>query len=146
MAARKKREVIAHDPFADLAEPVEASRVDSTEEQVVETEIRADSEKVSDDVNAVDGAEIDLGESLTIQEVSEVMEKVGTVFDSGTHIKLKASDLERVDGAGVQLLCTLFKEASVKQVKITWETRSEAVAKAAMQLGMGDLLMLDAAA
>ena len=142
MATRKKRAVMSHDPLEEMEEVTSISNADEdcSQTSVVST---MDNSDMQTKIKSGSEIEIELGESLTIQEVSETVDKVSSVFDTGSQIIIKSNELMRVDGAGVQLLCAIFKEASLKQVGIRLHEPTEALRTAATYLGMSELLMPD---
>jgi len=82
---------------------------------------------------------IKLGEFLTIQEVGELTNSIKTIFDSGIKVTIDASDVQRLDTAGVQLLCAIAKEAREKSISIVWESKSDTMRMAIKQLGLLEL-------
>jgi ABC-type transporter Mla MlaB component len=85
---------------------------------------------------------IELGENLTIQNLSELIVSVRRVFDMEGQINIDASKLERVDGAGLQLLCMLFKEAYKQHLTLAWVNATEPLCMAADIMGVTDHLQL----
>ncbi len=71
------------------------------------------------------------------------MADIGAAFDLGTPIELNGEDVERIDGAGLQLLCMLMKSGGEKGVQIGWNSSSETLVEGAKQLGLQDLLQLN---
>ena len=90
--------------------------------------------------------ELDLEESLTIADVSDVYRQAAEVFGGSRRIRLKADALEQVDGAGIQLLAAIMREATAQHVEIGWSGVSEALRGAAAQLGLEAVLHFDASA
>jgi anti-anti-sigma regulatory factor len=86
------------------------------------------------------GGVVSLGESLTIADVTNLNSEVATIFDSGNRVSIDGSEIEQVDGAGLQLLAVLVKEAAERQVEISWDGVSESLEQAAAQMGIADLL------
>lgn len=85
---------------------------------------------------------IKLGDCLTIQEVSELTLSLQNVFDSGLKIAIEANELQRIDGAGMQLLCVLFKEAESHDIEIGWSSESDIIRKSAIKMGLDNVLKL----
>lgn len=85
---------------------------------------------------------INLGDSLGIQDVAQVLVDIGSAFDLATPIELNGGDVERIDGAGLQLLCMLMKSGGEKGVDVSWSSASETIVEGARQLGLQDLLQL----
>ena len=59
-------------------------------------------------------------------------------------VKLNAEDIDRVDGAGMQLLAAFFKEAEQKQLDIGWNKVSPVLQDAAKIMGLGEVLKMPA--
>ncbi|MEN8178002.1 MAG: STAS domain-containing protein [Pseudomonadota bacterium] len=135
MVKSKNEEVMAHDPLMEIdqsAKPGSDPEYEGNEKQSV----------ISQTANVGVAMEnrVNLGENLTIQEVSEILASFRTAADISSAITLEASGLSRVDGAGVQLLCAIFKEAKNQHMDITWNGESDALNSAADQMGVtGDL-------
>lgn len=136
-AKRKNVEVITHDPFMEMDVSMKSETRQEKDSTAKESEISA-----STNDSAAMGNRVILDENLTIQEVGEVVAQVRSAFDLGTPITLEVGGLSRVDGAGVQLLCALFKESLDQQVDIIWNGDSEALNSAAAQLGVAEVLRL----
>lgn len=136
-AKRKNVEVITHDPFMEMDVSMKSETRQEKDSTAKESEISA-----STNDSAAMGNRVILDENLTIQEVGEVVAQVRSAFDLGTPITLEVGGLSRVDGAGVQLLCALFKESLDQQVDIIWNGDSEALNSAAAQLGVAEVLQL----
>jgi ABC-type transporter Mla MlaB component len=126
-AKRKNVEVITHDPFMEMDVSMKSETRQEKDSTAKESEISA-----STNDSAAMGNRVILDENLTIQEVGEVVAQVRSAFDLGTPITLEVGGLSRVDGAGVQLLCALFKESLDQQVDIIWNGDSEALNSAAV--------------
>ena len=83
-----------------------------------------------------------MGESLTIQEVGELMVPLRDALIGERRITLDAGGLGRVDGAGLQLLCLLFKEARDRRLELAWSALSEGLGAAARPLGLAEAIGL----
>ncbi len=163
MVAKKRRSsVIKNDPFEALDESCDEATDVAAEETVKQknkakakpkkkTKSKPKTEAVKEpEVESVMVAEacsnsnqINLGDSLGIQNVGQIMADIGAAFDLGTPIELNGEDVERIDGAGLQLLCMLMKSAGEKGVQIGWNSPSETLVEGAKQLGLQDLLQLN---
>ena len=143
MSTTAKRNVISHDPLEEFTQQNSiASEDEIANVPSICTEKNVNMKEKTDLGKQNLSNEISLGEELTIQEVTDMKEKLATAFDSGSKILLKSDELTRVDGAGIQLLCAFFKEASIKQVEIAWTRENDLLKNAAKQLGMSNLLAL----
>ncbi len=153
MVAKKKRPaVIKNDPFEMLDESSDAASSVAVEEKVKQKnkgkpkteavkEPEMESIKVAEECS--NSNQINLGDSLSIQNVGQIMADIGAAFDLGTPIELNGEDVERIDGAGLQLLCVLMKSGGEKGVQIGWNGSSETLVEGAKQLGLQDLLQLN---
>jgi anti-anti-sigma regulatory factor len=83
-----------------------------------------------------------LGESLTVQEVGSMMGGLRAALNAGGPIVIDAAELSQIDGAGVQLLCLLFKEAGERNIPCAWREHSLPLQQAVKQLGLSDELHL----
>jgi len=61
---------------------------------------------------------VDLGETLHISGVAELHEKLQQTVAEGRDLSLDASKVETVDGAALQLLCSLMQETVKRELKI----------------------------
>jgi anti-anti-sigma regulatory factor len=65
---------------------------------------------------------------------------IKTIFDSGNKIAIDVSNIQRIDGAGLQLLCVLVKEANEKDIAIAWKGESQSFRDAVSKCGLTDIL------
>jgi anti-anti-sigma regulatory factor len=86
--------------------------------------------------------QIKLKECLTIQEVSGMTHSIKTIFDSGMSLLIDVSDIQRIDGAGLQLLSAIVKEANDKMIDITWKGYSKAFNDAVLHYGLNKIINL----
>lgn len=82
----------------------------------------------------------DLGEFLVIQQVMSVCDHLKQALLQGSVLVLGVDRLEQVDGAGVQLLCAVMKEAKVVGARIEWEGHSAALQESARRMGLAAFL------
>ena len=85
---------------------------------------------------------LDLASSLTIAEVSSLKKTILDLFRSASGVTLDGAEIEQVDGAGIQLLAAVMKEAGERQIEIRWSGASQQLRSAATQLGLDELLGL----
>ncbi len=124
-----KGQVMSHDPLADLdAGPDEAQQA------------AAGAVAPENQVAAADDA-LQLGECLGIADVGPVQERLRELLDRGA-MRIDAGDLEQVDAAGVQLLCSAVKDARRQEIDVQWVQVSDTLTAAARQLGLGEALGL----
>lgn len=85
---------------------------------------------------------IDCGDSLDISVMMDFKALILQALASEGEIVLDAANLERVDGAALQLLAALFNDASQAMRPIRWESPSEALVKASRLTGLDTVLHL----
>ena len=85
---------------------------------------------------------INLGDSLTIQEVSNLHDTVKSALSTGGTLTFHGGSVERIDGAGIQLLCAIFKEANSQHMKISWGSASEVLVNAVKLVGVAQAIEL----
>lgn len=126
--------VMNHDPFQEMetsAEPADDGAGLNTTAPAVEATAPAAKENV-----------VTLGESLTIQEVAGMLETLRRSLEVGGTVMLDAGELDQVDGAGIQLLCTFVKEAVSQHIEVKWVATTEKLQSAAELLGLAEVLKL----
>ncbi len=89
---------------------------------------------------------IDLGDHMVISNVLEWHGKHSDIFEGKGKITLDGSNIEQIDGTGLQLLTALIKQAGSQNMAVSWKGASETLRAAAAQLGLSGALHLDAAA
>lgn len=83
---------------------------------------------------------IDCGEVLDISMVRALHEQIVQAMEHEDVIQLAGSRLQRIDGAGVQLLVAAVVEAARRGCKLNWQSTSPALLQAADYLGCRDKL------
>jgi len=163
--ARKKKSMIGFDPLAWLGDDSE----DVTSENA-ESEIKAKSAKKKSvkkktakkkavkktkekpevkEVEEVETAESIEGDVLTlsgIQDISKsesLKEEMLDLVKDSKQIKIDASDVGRIDGSALQLLCGLFSYAKSNDIELSWIDPSDAMMASAEHLGVKDEIGLD---
>ncbi len=135
-----------HDPLADLEPtPGEGMGLFGVESPAAAVPDRAGSAPAPVEEPAPGVAEdavLRLDSCLTVAEVGELGGQLLGVFDGGSDLALDGSGIEQIDGAGVQLLAALMKEAALQQVSVSWTGSSPELREAAAQLGLSELLHL----
>ncbi len=91
---------------------------------------------------AADGDKLDFGDSLTIADAAEWHQRLTDALKSSGALSFDGSDVEQVDGAGIQLLAAFVKEAATLYVAFEWCGASQVLREAAGQSGLADLLQL----
>lgn len=89
-----------------------------------------------------DAQPIDLGSSLTVTDVAEMYRRLAVRLAGPDALELDGSQMEMVDGAGLQLLLALFKQAAQDGYCITWLGASPALRRAARTVGLAEALQL----
>ena len=121
--------VMAHDPLADL----EQDTADAPPEAASEA-----GEDVPEAAPAADtqAGGISLGDSLTIEEVGELRERLRAGLDLGGTLNIHAAEVEQVDAAGIQLLCAAARDARNQGLDLAWDGVSDRLQAAVRQLGL----------
>jgi len=83
-----------------------------------------------------ESSSIDCGDLLDISMVNDIHQKLKKSLDSGSDIAVNVSQIQRVDAAGVQMLCAFFQDAKSRNIKCTWENPSEVFLTSVQQLGL----------
>lgn len=86
--------------------------------------------------------EIDCGGVLDITAVAQWCEQAQAALHTGTEIRLKADELQRIDAAGLQAILCLFLSASKREITLLWDRPSLALQQAAKITGLNEHLML----
>ncbi len=84
----------------------------------------------------------DLGSRLTIAEVEAYQRELETVLAGNKNLCINASALQKIDCAGVQLLCSLKKTLLIGEGDLYWKEVSPVLASAAGMLGVDGYLGL----
>ncbi len=82
----------------------------------------------------------------SIQDISksqELKDQMLTLFDTTSNVDIDGSEVERIDGSAMQLLCALFIYAQKNNYTINWISPTEAFKKSVTTLGMQKILLLD---
>ncbi|ODS23974.1 hypothetical protein AB835_06070 [Candidatus Endobugula sertula] len=86
---------------------------------------------------------IDCGDALTIANVAAIHHKIQEALKNSSNIELAASDVEKVDTAGLQVFVALQKEVEKTHGQLIWKNPSDALRKAADTLGLTKCISLD---
>lgn len=86
---------------------------------------------------------ISCGEVLDISMVSKLHDELKMAFEGEQPIGLSVADLQRIDGAGVQLLVAFFAAAEKLHLDVSWQDSSERLIDAATLLGVQQELHLN---
>lgn len=85
---------------------------------------------------------VDCGDSLDIRVVEEIKTGLIHALETGKAITLKSEAVERIDTAGLQLLCALVNDAKAKDLVVQWESPSQTIIEAAQLTGLTNTLGL----
>lgn len=83
------------------------------------------------------------GDVLDISVVGQKHTEFKNALESKQAIEIAAGELQRIDGAGIQMLVALFRQAEQDQLEINWKGKSESLLEAASLLGLQKQLHLD---
>ncbi len=103
-----------------------------------ETETRSEAQSEKSDTGTVI-----FDDSLDITLVAGYFEKFSQLLNEQKTIILNGADIERVDGAGLQLLAAFFKSAEFLQITIQWQGVSDTLRHGAEISGLAGVLALD---
>ena len=147
VATRKKKsspkKVIEHDPLSMPDEEIEGEVIQSA--QVEEKVKKADGEREMNDSSKVKSDDVvDLGCSLVISEVESCRNNLLEALQGGKALVLDGSEIQQIDGAGLQLLAAFAQEAEKLSVAFKWHGASQVLCDASRRLGLTEVLQLNA--
>lgn len=129
--------VMSHDPLADLDSEVVG--------EVVEVPDEAKSGKAAEEPvtpEVADGPLV-LEASITIADVGDYHATLEQYLQKGSDIVIDGSQVESIDGAGLQLLAAFIKEVVSKSIPLKWQAASETLQRSAAQMGILTALHMD---
>ncbi len=85
---------------------------------------------------------IECSEVLDVSLVSDFKVLLQQASSQNTPIVLDASQLERIDAAGLQLVTAFFQEAVESGLSVSWRNPTEALVYAADLTGLKEILQL----
>ncbi len=146
--------LIGVDPLAWLDTNEEQEEVPVIENQTMEeeiseqilmkqTEILSDTTPEPEEASATsvnNDFDIDLGTSLTIRNISDVMEELNKIDEAKQELVFESEQLEKVDTAALQLLLGFYLHVTNTGKKVIWHKPSEAFYHAAELLGIHEIL------
>ena len=92
---------------------------------------------------SVPDGNITLEGALTLREMAEVYQQLSDQLDLGvTQFVIDISDLQQVDGAGLQLMAAFAKEISTRGGTLEWKSVTASVQDSAMQIGLAEVIGL----
>lgn len=86
--------------------------------------------------------EIDCGSVLDIAGIEHWWELAHGALQTGSPLRLKADELQRVDAAGLQAILCLFLTAQHRDIAIQWDKPSPVLNQAARLIGLDEMLKL----
>jgi anti-anti-sigma regulatory factor len=90
-----------------------------------------------------DGGLLTLPEHMDIRTAPLVHEAMCTALRTAAGLHIDGHTVQRVDGAGLQLLCALFLTARRRGFAVSWRSTSTPLIVAARVLGVEALLGVD---
>lgn len=84
-----------------------------------------------------------LASKLHISEVEGLTKELSGLLDSSQQVYIDVSDVEDVDTASVQAICSLQKSLAVTGSSINWVGNSKAFKEAADILGVAEFLAIN---
>jgi ABC-type transporter Mla MlaB component len=79
---------------------------------------------------------------LIINDVESLHQQLNEIMESGDDVVLDISDVQKVDTAGLQLLCVVQKSLTDIGHQISWQGKSDTLSMTARMVGVGDFLSL----
>jgi anti-anti-sigma regulatory factor len=138
-----KSNLIGVDPLAWLSEEEKNSVLNESKEAVTieDNNTKEDStEEVKKQTNTP--YLIKLNDSITIRDISELMEELNSISSDETELVFESDQVEKVDAAALQLLLGFYLFAIEAGKKVIWDKPSEALCYAVELLGMKDIINL----
>ncbi|MCK4864695.1 MAG: STAS domain-containing protein [Gammaproteobacteria bacterium] len=132
-------EIIEADIAASKAKPKKKTAAKKTTSKKLVKEKTSKSKKTDEDVVFKIQAVQDISSVSAIH--SELKELL-----SNENIILDGEQVERIDGASLQLIYSFIEEARIKGIKVSWRSPSDVLRNNAKLLGMEDALQLSNAA
>jgi len=117
----------------------QAAKTESVEQELLE-QPAIKTETGVDSVNNNEAIDINLGTSLTIRDISDLMEELNELDNEKNELVFESEQLEKVDTAALQLLLGFYLNATGAGKKVIWHKPSEAFCHAAGLLGLHEIL------
>jgi anti-anti-sigma regulatory factor len=112
---------------ADTPAPANAAHASSAEQQV---------EQGSEAV-------VRLPEAATIAEAEQMRTMLRAALEGADPVVLDGGQVERIDGAGLQVLAAFFRQARAASRETCWRSCSDKLAKSADLLGLASIMCLE---
>jgi len=81
---------------------------------------------------------IECGEALGIADVGDLYAKLLTELAEGNKVRFNVSDIERIDGAVLQVMYAYAKEAEKRGQGLVWDSPSDAFMRSVKLLGLAE--------
>ena len=94
-------------------------------------------------VKGISQTTIACGDSLDISGVGELHQQLSKALKAGRAVTLDASQVQRADAAGLQLLAAFCQSARSRGVTVTWRQPPEVFNQSASLLGLDDILAMN---
>ena len=91
--------------------------------------------------DAVDAIRLEV--ASTIVNVVGLHEQLSAALVAGNPVTIDASDVDQVDAAALQLLCSFARHATARNIDVNWRKQSQAFAEASRCLGLDTELGFD---
>ena len=86
---------------------------------------------------------ITFDDTLDITLAATYYEQLGQLLNQHKSIALNAENIERIDGAGLQLLVAFFQAAEFLDISIQWQGCSDTLKKSAQLSGLSGSLGIE---
>lgn len=83
--------------------------------------------------------------TVDITVVEELFGHLKKALDEKHMVEIEGAQIERIDGAVMQLFAAFFREAKQAEIEVSWKSSSDALRNAAQMLGLTEVLELAAA-
>ena len=133
----KNKTVMSHDPLADLDAEVSGEVVQVPEEALEQIADKTDVEESESNGTLV------LEASLTISDVGEYHPVLLKHLVTDSALVIDGSQVEIIDGAGLQLLAAFVKDLIGKSSAVSWSGASDKLLKSAHDMGISTALQLE---
>ena len=101
--------------------------------------------RISCQEDAGDGLSIVLQGSVTIEDARDIQSVLSEALSSGRNIVMHGGEIEKVDTAVIQLLCSFVNEVRQLRHAVAWSSASDVLIQVATWLGMAGALTLEQA-
>lgn len=85
---------------------------------------------------------VDCGKTLEVSRCRQFRDSLKAALESGQSVAIDVSSIERIDAAGLQLLCAFMRKAQQCQRSVRWREPSTAFTHSARLLDLSRYLNL----